>query len=536
MNQRGTNRKRRAEAGIALLISIFVLLLISVIAIALVVSSGTESALAGNYRSSTGVYYAALSGLEEARGRLLSKNPDAFRTTDASTFLPPPGTALNMGDTYYLINPVGGEVITPWDSSSTYPDNQFGVEFGPSGFTAPTNPSPKAFSVWNRNPLQALNLPGPLYKWVRINAVSEKSLGVDADSDNLANSTTPLYYNGSSFSNSPSAGPQVLELTSFAVLPNGSQKIVQYLAAPVPITLPPLQAGLTLAGSVTSLGATVGFSAPGTNAGFSIKGDDQDCNSPANLTGAHFRAIGVLNSTDIFSVQNSSNVNGVHFTGIPSTYWPSYTGLTTSTPPDIGTVNSFFSGSMTTPSGLNSVVQTIIQNADATVPTTSGSAERTFLTGLLSSGAMSSTSPLTVVVNGDLDLTGWNHTGYGLLLVTGTLTYDPDASWDGIVMVVGKGMVVGSKSGSGEFDGAMFVAQTLDPSTGYTTVLPGSSLGNAFVDFNHDWSSTPFPPPAPPAPPQMSMGGKGIRYSNCWIQKAQPTSGFKILSFHEIAQ
>src|SRR2546421_12903018 len=91
---RRTHRKRRTEEGIALLISIFILLLISIVAIALIVSSGTESALAGNYRSSTGVYYAALSGLEEARGRLLSKNPDAFTTTNASNFLPPAGTAL----------------------------------------------------------------------------------------------------------------------------------------------------------------------------------------------------------------------------------------------------------------------------------------------------------------------------------------------------------------------------------------------------------------------------------------------------------
>ena len=41
-------RTRKSEEGIALLISIFVLLLISVVAISLIVSSGTESALAGN--------------------------------------------------------------------------------------------------------------------------------------------------------------------------------------------------------------------------------------------------------------------------------------------------------------------------------------------------------------------------------------------------------------------------------------------------------------------------------------------------------
>src|SRR6059058_2839949 len=93
MRLRRTTRKRRQEAGIALLIAIFVLLLIAVVAIALVVSSGTESALAGNYRSSTSVYYAALAGLEEARARLRSNNPNYLRTTNPG-FLPAPGAPL----------------------------------------------------------------------------------------------------------------------------------------------------------------------------------------------------------------------------------------------------------------------------------------------------------------------------------------------------------------------------------------------------------------------------------------------------------
>src|SRR5436189_4411396 len=103
MRARRSNLRRRTEEGIALLISIFVLLLISVVAIALIVSSGTESALAGNYRSSAGVYYAALSGLEEARGRLLARNPNAFKITNPTGFLPAPGTPLNIGDAYYVI-------------------------------------------------------------------------------------------------------------------------------------------------------------------------------------------------------------------------------------------------------------------------------------------------------------------------------------------------------------------------------------------------------------------------------------------------
>jgi hypothetical protein len=171
---------------------------------------------------------------------------------------------------------------------------------------------------------------------------------------------------------------------------------------------------------------------------------------------------------------------------------------------------------MTTPSGLDSIAQTIKQNADATVPTTN---QANFLTNLVTSGAMSPSSPLTVVVNGDLDLTGWHNTGYGLLLVTGNLTYDPDATWNGIVMVVGQGTVIGWRGGAATagFNGAMLVARTRDTSG---VLLSGSSLGYSYVDFNHGGS----------------MGGQGIRYSNCWIQKSQPTAGYRILSFHEISQ
>src|SRR5947199_9663179 len=88
MRLRRTTRKRRQEAGIALLIAILILLLIGVVAIALVVSSGTDSALSGNYRSSTNVYYSTVAGLEEVRARLRSNNPNAFNKTPPG-FLPP---------------------------------------------------------------------------------------------------------------------------------------------------------------------------------------------------------------------------------------------------------------------------------------------------------------------------------------------------------------------------------------------------------------------------------------------------------------
>src|SRR5580692_9324515 len=110
---------RRSEKGIALLIAIFVLLLISVVAIALLVSSGTETALGANYRASSTVYYAALAGLEEARGRLLPTNPTYFGAAVIS-----PTAQFPLGQTLYVINRLPGDNIVPWDSSNMYYDKE----------------------------------------------------------------------------------------------------------------------------------------------------------------------------------------------------------------------------------------------------------------------------------------------------------------------------------------------------------------------------------------------------------------------------
>jgi len=170
--------------------------------------------------------------------------PISFKNTAAAGFLPPAGTQWDIGYVRYVLNPGPTEVAA--NILTTYPDNEYATEFTAAPLDVKTTAS-----IWNRNPLNALNVPGPLYKWVRINAVSEVSLKLDVDNDTFADSTTPLYYDGSlsRFSNSSSVGPQVLEITSFATLPNGSQKLVQYLVVPFPVGLPAFLAALTLSGS-----------------------------------------------------------------------------------------------------------------------------------------------------------------------------------------------------------------------------------------------------------------------------------------------
>jgi hypothetical protein len=497
MQGRNTTRKHGAQAGIALLISIFILLLISVVAIALIVASGTESAMAGNYRTATGVYYAALAGLEEARGRLLSRNPTSFKNVAPALVATVP---LPVGSPFYIVNPVAGENVTPWVPGSNYVDNEFSGEFTTSGFAVIPNPSPSTNSVSTVAGIQ-----GPSFKWVRINSVSEMSLNLDVDNDGNRDKTTPIYYDSlNSKLNTTSTGYQVFEITSFALLANGSQKLLQYLVAPVPINFPvaPGQLpALTIAGSTTN---GVVFSAP-TSSGYYVSGVDLTT-VPFCTPGPSVPAIGVFDTTDKNTVT----------AGIPLANQPNYAGREAA--PDVWNVSVPFA-TLQTPSQFDALAQSIAQNADVTIPSGPVTYPLPTVTGSTLStqtAGMTSSNPMTVVINGNLDLNGWRYTGYGLLLVIGNLNYDPDASWQGMVLVIGQGTVTGSKTGSGgEFDGAFLVAKTRDASG---NLLPDPNLGTASVNF---------------AP---GMGGVGMRYSSCWIQRAMPSANYKILSFHEISQ
>jgi hypothetical protein len=119
---------------------------------------------------------------------------------------------------------------------------------------------------------------------------------------------------------------------------------------------------------------------------------------------------------------------------------------------------------------------------------------------------------MTIVVNGDLDLTGWHNTGYGLLLVTGTLNYDPDATWIGVVLVIGQGNFVSTRSGPGEIDGAVFLAKTRDSANNLLASLGAASFSQT----------------------GGSSSGQGIRYNSCWVKTAVGPITYKVISFREI--
>jgi hypothetical protein len=496
------NKRKNSEVGVALLVAMISLLLITAVGVAMVVASGSESALSGNYRSSSSTYYAALAGLEEGRGRLLPTSPNTL-VGIAGTGIPAFGTPMLVNQVAYILNPNIAAGEAAGTILATYPDNQYDQEFGAGKLAAAVKFFNNSLSGTN-----ASNIPGPLYKWVRINPVTEASLNIDIDNDNNK-STTVLYYETAnnppslSVAASPSAY-QVLEVTALAVLPNGSQKLSQYLVTPQVYGLN-FNSALTLAGTVgTYLGAT---SNP-----YRINGVDGSGNPPA--------VPGCVNNAptvDAIGVTNTTDVNIVT-AGIPVNRLNHYTGLSGSTP-DV-TVTPL-NPNLSNPASLDQLVTNVRYNADVVIPNPPNpqnynNSGTTYNFGQSGPGYtwptdMSVNNPKTIYVDGSFDL-GPN-TGYGLLVVTGNFRYQGNSGWKGIILVIGDGTTtfLGNGGGSGEFDGTVFVADTRN--------ITGGQLGS-FGTVNFDITGG---------------GGNGIYFNSCWIKQAQRPPTYKVLSFREIA-
>src|SRR6266853_1292473 len=493
-------KRSNSQNGVALLVAMISLLLISGIAVAMIVASGAESSINGNYRSSSSAYYAALAGLEEGRGRLL---PGSANTIVGAYGIPPFGTNMLVNQVTYILNPNAAAGETPGTIFNTYPDTQYDAEFGPGKLVAATV-GPNAPSRASTN---ASGIPGPMYKWVRINPVTEFSLMIDVDNIGWLDPNNVLYYETANTPPSLTQVPsptafQVLEVTAFAVLPNGTQKLMQYLVTPQVFGMQ-FPSALTLAGTV---GTYVGASSNP----YKMNGTDGSGNPPAvpgcTNNAAPVDAIGVSAASDAAVVT----------AGIPGNRTNNYTGAGGGTP-NVSAVSltSVFSS----PAALDQLVNNVRQNANVVIPNPPNpqnynNSATTYNFGQSGPGYtwpanMSASNPQTVYVDGSFDL-GPN-TGYGLLVVTGNFQYHGNSGWKGIILVVGDGTTtfLGNGGGNGEFDGAIFAATTRDAN--------GNQLPN-FGSVNFDITGG---------------GGNGIYYNSCWINRVQQPPSYQVLSYQE---
>ncbi|HXE90467.1 MAG TPA: hypothetical protein VNK82_05825 [Terriglobales bacterium] len=235
----------------AMLLTIFALLLVSAMAIALLEAGTWETQLNDNHRNRVKAHFASVAGLEEVRERLTPGNP-------APHFILGP-TALpgGPGSVVYVLNPAGGsDVVAPTDPNNRYFDNELCRENFPGlGFASNTTCT-QASSVpgvyaFLSSDAPFTGTPAALeYKWVRITLKSNSTLA-------------PFYVNGGSGAatlnrqacysgmnemlpppdylacDQPPAGTSrifkpVYILTSLAVTATGSRRMTQMEVAAIP--------------------------------------------------------------------------------------------------------------------------------------------------------------------------------------------------------------------------------------------------------------------------------------------------------------
>jgi len=498
-------KHRPSEKGVALLIAIFALMLISAVALSLVLMSGTGSAIDSNYRNSTKAFYSAYAGLEEARGRLAPSRTDTVSGAWTSPLAVNPTIKVQ-----YIINPAAGETVAPTNLAGTnkYADNEFANEWGVPVTSGTVSVLPNITSDST-----AAGLNGPMYKWVRITGLTEKSDNIDVNGDGVLDAVDPIFSNGSQeYPNTAGyaslAGTQVYRLTSLAVLPDNSRRMLQYDVVMTALNLN-IPAAVTLDGSP----ATVG-SASSNN--FAINGNDGSGSSPnppgCTPSSPAKPAIGDINNSDTTTI-DSSLKRPTHYTGSCGTT-PCVQNVSSSLPTGSGVPVDY-----TTPTGLDgpqssSLMQTMLNNATnvntcASYPNVPEPAPAgcSFTDSNINLGTAS--NPAINFVEGDLSI--GPVTGYGILVVTGNLTLNGNYSWNGLILVIGQGTMSAKGGGNGEIDGSIFLANTRSTTGALLPSLGPTSIG---------WSGG---------------GGNGVYYNSCWVSSAQnAVSKYSVLSFREV--
>src|SRR5579864_66281 len=268
------NSFRKHERGMALILSLLALLLISAVGLGMIYMSSTETSINGNYKDTQTAFFAMRGGLEEGRDRLRANS--TFPLPLPTSFPPAAGSVV------YILNPAGATdaADTPWafGAGSPYFDDEFCHEsFVGSGmaWVAPGTPCgaanavPQAWTVTvpsqspNNNTAAALK-----YKWVRITLKQNGTTGTPGIVNTYVDSTqppasqvcwdgnllkervstaiSPLYTTCDLAKNAGFNVRPVYLITSMAITPQGSRRVGQYEAGAYMITEP--AAGLDFAG------------------------------------------------------------------------------------------------------------------------------------------------------------------------------------------------------------------------------------------------------------------------------------------------
>jgi hypothetical protein len=243
------NKRRNSENGVAILMVLLALVVLSAIAVGLVYMTNTETTVNSNYRSEQVAYFAAKAGIEEARDRMMLNLPGArYFANDPANPLPiQPPTAANQGILYILNEGDQPGTVQPWSVDNKYMDDELchdGYAVFPAGTVVP-DPGVHCTDLpagggWYTTTTSQLPFNGSSaavpFKWVRVALKLNGSLQNYKVNGALGVSpATPVCWNGArevlltkpSCDKMDPPATQVYLLTSLAVSQTGARKMVQ---------------------------------------------------------------------------------------------------------------------------------------------------------------------------------------------------------------------------------------------------------------------------------------------------------------------
>jgi hypothetical protein len=400
----GTRNAHRAEAGIALLIALLVIVLLSAFAFSMVALTTSQLQLGKTIQTQTQVYYAALAGLEEARGRLEPAAPDAL----SGNSLP---TAVNQ--VAYLVNGAMQDPVQPTNPASPYYDIEYAREFS-GGLTGASVLTPVSSDQPGAGTASAIP-----YKWVRITLKTEYSSGQDVDQDGMLDNSSPVYWDGA-HQNVTGTGVPVYKLTALAVDASGIRQMAQ----------------AEVAGRVSRYSALAGLATGGT----------------ATLTGL----AGRKGSTPNLVVDGNDTVNTTPCgtAGVPGLVTVGTASISMATvngiPAPVQQVISLPSSPAAFINSLRGGATPILNAAPTHVSLVSGGTGYVGTDVVLGTQPSGTTPAQPAVVYSDkpLAISGTGSTGDGILLVTGNLSITGGFNYRGLIVVDGTVTLASNSTGS----------------------------------------------------------------------------------------
>jgi hypothetical protein len=239
------NTNQNREKGVALMIGLILLLLITALAFGVIVMSNTENAINTNFKSAETAYFAARAGVEEGRNRLLPNQLDQNNNpiSLAAPFLPtaPPDQG---GTVLYILNGVTlAQIMTPGTTANPNPyfDDELCHDIpGGAGGIVPAAPNVRCTTMVAPAIVTSTPSVAPYqldYKWVRI-MIKENNSGPytvtngspanypvcwDKSANPPAEAATALVTNCAQGGSMQLARPVYL-VTSLAVSPSGKTR------------------------------------------------------------------------------------------------------------------------------------------------------------------------------------------------------------------------------------------------------------------------------------------------------------------------